>query len=235
MTEMVLFDLDGTLLPMDQEVFLEKYMGLLARKMAPYGYDPKHLVGAVWKGTGAMVKNDGSETNETVFWRSFCDTFGPDAIRDLALFEEFYGAEFAETRTACGFAPAAAETVAFLKERGVRVALATNPLFPRIATVQRIRWAGLDPEDFELVTTYEDSRHSKPNPDYFLEVAGRLGVSPERCLMVGNDAHEDMAAEQAGMKTFLLTDCLINKTGADISRWKNGGFDALKEFLKENL
>jgi len=31
---------------------------------------------------------------------------------------------------------------------GFRVALATNPIFPAIATEKRIRWAGLTPEDF---------------------------------------------------------------------------------------
>ena len=235
MIEIVLFDLDGTLLPMDQDVFIEKYMGLLAQKLEPYGYNPKHLVGAVWRGTGAMVQNTGEKTNETVFWESFCDTFGPDAIRDLPLFEEFYAADFAGTRTTCGFAPEAAETIRLLKEKNVRCALATNPLFPRIATVQRIRWAGLDPEDFELVTTYENSRRCKPNPDYYREVAEALGVKPENCLMVGNDAREDMAAQKIGMRTFLLTPCLINKEGADITQWPNGDFAALEAFLKENL
>ncbi len=235
MIEMVLFDLDGTLLPMDQDVFIEKYMGLLAQKMAPYGYDPKHLVGAVWQGTEAMVKNTGEKTNEEVFWERFRDVFGPDVMKDLPLFEEFYASDFALTRTTCGFAPEAAGIIALLKEKGLRVALATNPLFPAIATVQRIRWAGLDPDDFELVTTYENSRHCKPNPDYYREVAQKLGVKPENCLMIGNDAREDMAAEKVGMKTFLLTDCLINKDDADLSRWPKGDFEALEAFLKENL
>ena len=60
----VLFDLDGTLLPMDMEAFTNGYFGLLTQKMAPRGYDPKRLIDAVWAGTAAMVKNDGSRTNE---------------------------------------------------------------------------------------------------------------------------------------------------------------------------
>ena len=47
----VLFDLDGTLLPMDQSVFAQDYFGRLARKLAPYGYEPKKLIEAVWAGT----------------------------------------------------------------------------------------------------------------------------------------------------------------------------------------
>ena len=60
----VLFDLDGTLLPMDQDVFIRAYFGGLAQKLAPLGYEPKQLLDAVWAGTGAMVKNDGSRTNQ---------------------------------------------------------------------------------------------------------------------------------------------------------------------------
>ena len=236
MIDTVLFDLDGTLLPMDQEEFVNAYMGLLAESLAPYGYEPKHLVAAVWAGTQAMVENDGSRTNEEVFWADFCELFGPEAGQDEPLFAEFYAGDFAHTRTVCGFAPEAAEVVALLKEKGLTVALATNPLSPDIATRQRIRWAGLEHRDFDLVTTYENSCHCKPNPDYYREVLEKLGKRPETCLMVGNDVGEDMLPARAlGMEVFLLTDCLINRRGADIGEFPHGGFSELKEFLLKHL
>ena len=40
----VFFDLDGTLLPMDQDVFVKTYFSYLVKKMAPYGYEPKKLI-----------------------------------------------------------------------------------------------------------------------------------------------------------------------------------------------
>ena len=236
MIDTVLFDLDGTLLPMDQDQFVHTYMTLLAKKLAHYGYEPNHLVAAVWAGTRAMVENTGEKTNEEVFWSDFCRIFGEDAKKDMPLFEEFYATDFGHARKVCGFDRAAGEVVAMLKERGVRVALATNPLFPAIATRQRIRWAGLDPEDFELVTTYENSRRCKPNPDYYREVLAELGVEPESCLMVGNDVDEDiLPARQVGMKTFLLKHSLLNRKGRDLSDLEQGGFDELKEFLLKNL
>ena len=136
-------------------------------------------------------------------------------------------------KASCGFDPAAAETVGKLKARGIRVALATNPIFPARATQWRIRWAGMQPEDFELYTTYENSSHSKPNPDYYREVLARLNVAPEECLMVGNDVGEDMVAAQLGIKVFLLTDCMINKANADISVFPHGGFEELNAFLRD--
>ncbi|MBQ7839810.1 MAG: HAD family hydrolase, partial [Lachnospiraceae bacterium] len=111
-------------------------------------------------------------------------------------------------------------------------ALATNPLFPAIATQSRAKWAGLDPEDFALITTYENSYHCKPNPDYYQEIMDKLKVKPEECMMVGNDVSEDMIARELGMKVFLLTDCLINKDGADISQYPNGSFPELLDYIR---
>ena len=108
-----------------------------------------------------------------------------------------------------------------IKAKGLRVALATNPIFPAIATQNRIRWAGLEPEDFELYTTYENIGYSKPNLKYYEEVLRRMGLKPCDAMMVGNDVGEDMVASKLGMEVFLITDHMINKAGEDISALKN--------------
>ena len=228
----VFFDLDGTLLPMDQEVFVKNYLGRMARKMAPYGYDPDTLVKAIWTGTGAMVKNDGSALNETVFWNVFSKFFDRDTRVDEPLFEEFYRVEFQEVRHDCGFDPRARETIREIKEMGLSAVLATNPLFPAIATLSRVKWAGLNPEDFDLITTYENSRYCKPNPDYYREILGKLNCTGEQCLMVGNDVTEDMVARDLGCQVFLLTDCLINKETKDISQYPHGSFPEMMDYIR---
>ena len=228
----VLFDLDGTLLPMDQEVFVKDYLGRMAAFLAPHGYDPEKLIKAVWKGTGAMVKNDGKARNEDVFWAVFDRVMERDGRADNALFDEFYQREFQKARNSCGFQPAAAPAVREIRSLGYRVILATNPLFPAVATQSRIRWAGLEPEDFEHITTYENARFCKPNPDYYREILGKLNLNPGDCLMVGNDVDEDMVVETLGMKAFLLTDCLINRNQADISRYPSGGFSELLQYVR---
>ena len=232
--KMVLFDLDGTLLPMNQNVFVKKYFSLLAAKLSPYGYEPEKLIHAIWSGIAAMVKNDGAKTNEEAFWADFSMLFGEKAREDIPIFDEFYKNEFAGAKAACGFNPLAAAAIARVKEKGLRAALATNPIFPAVATENRIRWAGLSPDDFELYTTYENSCNCKPNPEYYKSVAARLGVKPEECLMVGNDVTEDMVAETVGMRVFLLTDCLINKNDMDISAYPQGSFADLLQFIEES-
>lgn len=231
----VLFDLDGTLLPMDQDVFIKAYFGGLAQKLAPHGYDPERLIAGVWAGTAAMVKNDGSKTNEEAFWDCFCGLIRADARKDEPMFEEFYRVEFQNVQDVCGFNGRAAEVVRYLKEQGCRIVLATNPIFPAIATESRIRWAGLELADFTLVTTYENSRHCKPNPEYYRDILEAIGETPENCIMVGNDVGEDMVAEDLGMQVFLLTDCLINKKNADISRYPQGSFPELMEYLESHI
>ena len=227
----ILFDLDGTLLPMDQDLFVKTYFKLLAVKLAPYGYDPKQLIDAIWGGTAAMVKNNGSCSNEDAFWTFFTGIFGKQALEHLPVFEDFYANEFQGAQAVCSQIPQAAEAINLVKAKGFCVALATNPIFPAIATRSRIRWAGLTPEDFELYTTYENSRFCKPNPAYYQDILAQMDLRPEECLMVGNDVTEDMIARKLGMQVFLLTDCMINKNNEDISAYPHGGFPELLEYI----
>lgn len=228
----ILFDLDGTLLPMDQDVFIQAYLGRMAVKLAPHGYDPNTLAKAIWKGTGAMVQNDGSTTNSEVFWQVFESIFGKDSRKDEPLFEEFYRIDFQKVQDSCGYDPRAKDAIQEIKALGFRTALATNPLFPAIATQSRVKWAGLSPDDFELITTYEDTRHCKPNLDYYRDVMDALNVTPEECVMVGNDVGEDMIARKLGMQVFLMTDCMINKVSEDIEQFPHGSFPELMEFIR---
>ncbi len=232
MIKTVLFDLDGTLLPMDQELFVKDYLGRLAAYLAPYGYEPQKLIETVWKGVGAMVMNDGSCRNEMRFWQAFAAAFGEDRMADRPRIEEFYRTEFQKVRESCGFNPRSAGLIGSLKAEGYRLILATNPIFPAAATESRIRWAGLEPSDFEFYTTYENINYCKPNLNYYREILKRMDLAAQECLMTGNDAGEDMVAETLGMNVFLLTDCLISR-GQDISKYPNGGFDELLDYIRK--
>lgn len=228
----ILFDLDGTLLPMDQDLFVKSYLGNFAKKLTPLGYEPESFYKAMWAGVGAMTKNDGSVRNDEAFWNTFCGLLGEHVRNDEPVFDDFYHHEFQKAKDVCGFNPDAAKTVRAIKAAGYRVILATNPLFPPIATESRIRWAGLEPEDFEYYTVYDNSYHCKPNPAYYQDIIEKLELNPEECLMVGNDVDEDMVAETLGMKVFLLTDTMINKHRKDISQYPQGSFHDLLNYLQ---
>ena len=229
----VLFDLDGTLLPMDQNHFIKAYFTALSKKISPLGYEPDSLIKSIWVGIKAMTENDGVKTNEQIFWDAFVQVCGQKILDHYPAFEDFYQNHFdKEVRSSCGFNPEAAPAVRTLKDLGLTVALATNPVFPTAATESRIRWAGLSPDEFEIYTTYENSHYTKPVLNYYKEIMVKLGVSAEECLMVGNDVGDDMVAKQLGMKVFLLTDCLINKNEEDISVYPSGSFTELLDYVK---
>lgn len=209
MKKTILFDLDGTLLPMDQDQFVKAYFSRLAQKMAGK-IEPQKLIEIIWKGTGAMIANDGQATNEQVFWNVF-DHLSSCPHEDLeADFMDYYQHEFNLAVEACQPNPLASEIVSLLKQKGFRLILATNPIFPRIATENRIRWAGLNKDAFDWITTFEVCRYCKPNPKYYAEIIEQCGLNPRECMMIGNDVKEDMTARELGMEGWLITDCLLN-------------------------
>ncbi|MDE7163798.1 MAG: HAD family hydrolase [Clostridiales bacterium] len=234
MIKAILFDLDGTLLPMRQDEFTTAYFESLSKKLAWYGYEPHRLIGGIWQGTKAMVKNDGKQTNEQVFWKEFAVLFGDKVYDDIDKFNAFYENDFDSLKSYCGYNEQANNTVQTLKKKGYTLVLASNPVFPIVAQKKRMQWAGVNPDDFALITAYENSCYCKPNPLYFKEIAEKIGVEPSECLMVGNDTTEDAAAKLMGVDFFLLTNCLLNKERKDISKYPRGNFTQLLDYI-ENL
>lgn len=207
----ILFDMDGTLLPMDTDAFTKGYFKTLYAQIAQYGLEPKQFSRLMWDGVAAMVRNDGACTNEAAFWALFEQESGVSMSSGIVeACNAYYGKEFHTARAFTGENPLAVEAVRLAHSKAEKVVLATNPLFPMVGQKTRMSWVGLKPEDFDLVTSYESDRFCKPNPAYFLSVCERIGVAPGECLMIGNDEEEDMAAcTKAGMDGYLVTDCLI--------------------------
>ena len=112
----VLFDLDGTLLPMDQDAFMKAYFGGLCKKLAPYGYNPDELISAIWQGTKMMVKNCGDKTNEEVFWDAFVQLLGERVLTDSHLLDEYYIERFDDVQVSCGYNEKAKIAVDKIKE-----------------------------------------------------------------------------------------------------------------------
>lgn len=232
MLNTVLFDLDGTLLPLDQDVFIETYFKMLAMTMAQKGFDPKQVVKGVMYGTGAMMKNDGGATNCDRFWQAFSEFFGKDMTVYIDDFDVFYRTAFHKVKEVTCPDARAAECVRLLREKGYTVAVATSPVFPEIATRTRMEWAGLSWDDFALVTTYDNCLYCKPNPAYYSEILGKIGKTADECLMVGNDVGEDMCVTEMGMQAFWLDTWPLNRKDAPTEHLEKGDFDALIEKIR---
>lgn len=225
----VCFDLDGTLLPMDLEEFLQGYFGRLGRYAAEQGEDAEAVMGAVGRSVKAMTSNDGARTNEELFWDFFAKAMGERwEARDWpAFFNDFYEGPFREVGALMTANPAAARAVEALAAKGYPLALTTMPLFPRVAVEERLRWAGVDPSLFGRITTFDNSRSAKPHLGYYAENLHALGVEGRDVLMVGNNTVEDLAFCDLGADAFLVTDCLLDPAGYDLSTVRHG---SLQEF-----
>ena len=207
----VLFDLDGTLLPMDMDGFEKVYFKGLCAHIDDL--PPQELIRVIRAGLVAMAQNDGSRTNREAFADCFTAESGVDYYANEDRFLAYYRTDFQKCAAVCGISDLSRRIVDMLKSKGYRIAIATNPIFPQIATWSRLQWLGLSPEEFELVTTFENCCHAKPAPAYYGEVCQTIGADPSDCVMIGNDVEEDGAAASLGMDVILVTDCLLNGKG----------------------
>ena len=213
----VLFDLDGTLLPMDNDVFTRVYFKHLAKSAYGWGFtDSEAFIKTIWHGAEAMVNNDGTRTNSEAFCECFEADTGCDFQEVLEHFSYFYEHEFHQAKEATAPAPLAGEMVKAAHEAADLVILATNPLFPMNADESRMSWIGLKQSDFDYITTYDNSCWCKPDPAYYTEILEKFSLKPEECIMIGNDVDEDIiAARKAGIKGYLLNDYFINRKNID--------------------
>ena len=228
----ILFDLDGTLLALDFQEFVQTYFQLLGKKMAELGLDPKLALDAVWQGTKAMIENDGSATNEQTFWSVFAPAVGKERAELEPLLASFYCDEFHQIRSVLREERNLRQMIDGLKAKGYTVSLATNPVFPKEAVQTRLSWLGLTEEDFSLVTSYENSSYCKPNLGYFQQVLAAGGFSAEECLMVGNNIEDDMTAKELGLSVYLVTDLLENPKNGRVEAYPHGDFQQLQGFFE---
>lgn len=217
MLKAVIFDLDGTLLPMNEDEFTKGYFSLLCKKLAKYGFDKDELVETIWRGTKAMIANDGARTNEEAFWSVFCEKYGQKGIDAKALFDEFYVTEFKQAKVFCKENAFAKPIVTKIRKSGVKTILASNPVFPRNGMLTRMSFVNLCENDFDYITSYETSRYAKPNPAFLLEVLEKNGLKNDEVIYFGNSEKEDLIpATKAGVKCFMVGDnvSLINRDSA---------------------
>ena len=228
----IFFDLDGTLLPLDEKLFVDIYFTELSKVFSEYNIESNKLVEAIWTATHEIIKNDGKRTNEEAFWEKFKSIINIDLSNVKEVLEKFYANEFFTKLKKCSTENNLAKVAVNLaKKNGRKVVLATNPVFPIDALV-RLKWTGLDIDDFDYVTHYSNSSFSKPNPKYYLDLCKKLNVEPKDCLMIGNDERQDIfAASSVGMNCYLVTDYLYAYPECKVNCEK-GSFKDLIEKLK---
>jgi len=209
-----LFDLDGTLLPLDVDEFMPRYVESLCRHVAGV-VRPRTFRRCLMAATASMVENAcAALTNEEVFWRNFASCLGSDLTTQVTpLTDEYYHCVYPLLGHYYPADPCARRVLEGVLAQGGQLILATNPVFPRVAIEERMRWADIDDMPFSLITSYEEMHFCKPRPQYYEEILERAGLAAEDCIMVGNDIQKDLVpAHSLGMDTYLVQGRVIDRS-----------------------
>ena len=205
MLRAVLFDLDNTLIHFDEREFFEAYIPRISTvfsDMMPL----ETLITKLLLSTQMLVNNNGQMSNAEYFMSSFSQGYEGYKEEIWKRFIKFYETEFDRFQALVSVTPGVREVFVKLKQTGMKLVIASNPIWPQIVQMKRLSWAGLGDWNFELVTHIENMSYCKPHIEYYLEVCKKINEKPEGCLMVGNDPVNDLVVAKIGMKTFLVTD-----------------------------
>ena len=231
--EALLLDLDGTLLDIEVSFFLNTMVESMIdhfQDLLPPDLFREGLVGGIDE-IMADPRPEG-ETNEEGFYRAFQRITGLKAEVASRVFSTYYEQIFPRFERFGSRIEGARKLIDMAARKGYRLALATNPIFPRASVIERMRWANLLPDQFEVITDMETTRSCKPQRTYFEDLSTALGVPPDRCLMVGNDVEQDLAAGHVGMKTYLVDGRIIHRgSGQVFSDWQ-GDLESLGRLLE---
>ncbi len=208
----ILFDLDGTLLNVDMHQFIPAYLKGLAHCI-PAQIDAHRFCRNMIKRTTERIEqgSDGRLTNEDFYIQAAKTDMGLESTQFHAGLECFYAEKLENLAHHIQPLPLAPKLIQRCNEKNLQVIIATNPVFPHPVTHARLKWGGLDTFEYLHISTYETSRHCKPNLAYFSELLHSFNLTPERCLMVGNDTEHDLSAAHLGIKTFLVDTWLVDR------------------------
>ncbi len=109
-------------------------------------------------------------------------------------FEDYAGAVLAAFGTGAVRYDYAAGTLETLRGRGLALGLLTNGFEELQMT--KLRLIGLE-NAFDVILTPAPGEKKKPDPDFFLKMAERLGCPPETLLYVGDDPFNDVGGAYA--------------------------------------
>ena len=210
MLKAVLFDLDGTLLPMNEPAFVSKYAELITVKFANQGYDYDEVNKVIWNAVKSMYLNNGEKLNAEVYWDYLVGHYGEKFLEEKTVMDSFYENEYKDVKTEFLPNPFAKEIVKFVNDNNLLCILATQPVFPLVGVTNRMDFVGLEESDFAYITNSENSRYPKSNPKYYQDILDKFNLKADEVLMFGNNTYEDGESSLvSNIKTILVEGCLI--------------------------
>ena len=201
----VIFDMDGVLIDSEM-LYLEDLLKFVQTKNPEVTKEDLFgVVGSTAKDTWTIVQNAAANGQD---WESLREEYREKrTIYETIDYRSIFRKE-------------ANDLIAYLKENGYRLAVASAtklPLVIRVLTEHGIV------DCFDQVVSGNMFERGKPDPEIYFYTAEKLGVKPEECLVIEDSTIGITAASRAGMKIAAVID----------DRY---GFDrSLEDFEIENL
>ena len=129
--------------------------------------------------------------------------FGPEVDYDLIRNKRIELMDTFVAQEGVYLKPGIHELLAFLKEQGIKTAIATSS--PMERTLLYLGSVGLQNSFDELVSGYMVEK-GKPEPDIYLYAAEKLGVKPGNCMVLEDSPAGILAAHRAGCLPVMIPD-----------------------------
>lgn len=228
----LIFDLDGTLLPMDTDAFMTRYNELIGAYFTDL-IDPNTFIKALWTSTKETIDNLEHKKNYDVFKEAMANKLEGDMSVYYDRIYEFYDEDFLHLGELTAQSKDMIKAIQLLKEKGYRLLIATNPLFPLKANYHRIGWAGLSPEDFDYISCFEENHYCKPHLEFYKEVIELNDLDTSSVLMVGNDVDENLVVKKLGVQTYLIENHILHRGGKAYETDYKGNYENFLTFVEE--
>lgn len=177
----IIFDMDGTLID-TVDLHAESWRQALAK----FGKD------VTFEAVREQIGKGGDQLMPVFLSKEEIERVGEDleSYRKDLFFREFFP-------KAKAF-PCCRELVERIRDDGKQVALATSAAGDELAKYKKL--AGID-DLLDEEATSDDSEKSKPHPDIFQAVLGKLKLTASECLVIGDTPYDSEAAMKAGIAT----------------------------------
>lgn len=235
MIKVVAFDLDGTLIDFSIKEFIKAYLKSLYKYLCEHSelaIDEKTFGYGLLQSMEDILKINNESSAYDKFYQALENYFPFDKELMKRLVSEYYQSDFNSLKDLVVGNPYLKKVIEYLKEKNIKMIVATNPLFPHEGILARMQWGDIDSKDFLFVTFGEDFHYIKPDLNYYREIISRLKIQPEELLMVGNDVEEDMCASELGCQTYLVTDCLLSRRENEKNVINKGTSHELYDYIR---
>jgi len=199
----ILFELEGTLMNIDTADFMRNYLGILAPRFAHLISPDKFSKQLLKSLETSQSDSKPGQTNMQTFYDDFSKATGQSFLTLQPIFEAFYESDFPALRCLVQPIPQGVKVVEYAIQQGFLTAVASNPVLPLSAIREHVRWAGLTPEQFKVIPALDNFHFFKPQLGFYIEVAEKLGVTPDSCLLVSGQTN-DLICRELGMKMFFV-------------------------------